>query len=338
MKQAAYYYPAPYWAASESGWIKTLLLFFDEVDILLPAYMYGQHHAANPSMTYPLEELGLLRVIEPESFVTGGVASKLTEVLVDLLTDGTFDDLEETKHFQELSQSRMGYSADIELAEMLVDELVERGLARPTEDGVSIPLHPQVRTVILVLLAQLARTSTVGEDLELHPATNHAPAIADMMRLLGREPLPSAQGLVALDLEPVAFDLDPVPLEEVLEFRSEYGASHQAYMRDLRRFLAELSATELGANRDRLLLERRQELADSAHDLQRNSRSALGVNLSSFSLGISGAAWSLATGDPIGLAIGTAGLVVPQVVSAALPESPTVTAYSYLFDVRRRFS
>ena len=32
----AYYYPAPYWGMDEGGWVKSLLLFFDKVSILLP--------------------------------------------------------------------------------------------------------------------------------------------------------------------------------------------------------------------------------------------------------------------------------------------------------------
>src|SRR5213596_1687894 len=40
--ETAYYYPEPYWPASEGGWIKSLLLFFDEVAILLPSYMRGR--------------------------------------------------------------------------------------------------------------------------------------------------------------------------------------------------------------------------------------------------------------------------------------------------------
>ena len=41
LKDTAYYYPAPYWSAGEGDWIKSLLLFFDEVAILLPGYMRG---------------------------------------------------------------------------------------------------------------------------------------------------------------------------------------------------------------------------------------------------------------------------------------------------------
>ena len=40
-KEFAYYYPEPYWMAREGSWIKSLLLFFDGVAILLPEYMRG---------------------------------------------------------------------------------------------------------------------------------------------------------------------------------------------------------------------------------------------------------------------------------------------------------
>ena len=43
MTDTAYYYPAPYWLPGDSNWIKSLLLFFDDVAILLPGYMYGRH-------------------------------------------------------------------------------------------------------------------------------------------------------------------------------------------------------------------------------------------------------------------------------------------------------
>ncbi|GJM36939.1 MAG: hypothetical protein R8F63_20275 [Acidimicrobiales bacterium] len=336
--EAAYYYPAPYWHPDESGWIKTLLLFFDEIDILLPGYMYGRHHVADPSMAIPLEELGLLRVLEPKTWVTGDIALKLAEVMVELLTAGVFDDLPETQHFAELSQSRIGYGADVELADMLVEELEARALARPSEDGVSIPLHPVVRTTILVLLGQLARLASASQNVVMNPTTGHGAAVADLVALLSREPLPSAHSVVSLDLEPVTFDLDPVPLDEVLEFRASHGPEHKTYMRDLRRFLAELCTVPEKGDRMQLLLERRQELADNAHDLQRSSRAALGRNLSSWSLGLAGAAWSAASGDPIGMALGTAGLVVPQVVGAALPEPQPVAAYSYLFSAQRQFA
>ena len=65
----AYIYPAPYWRLSEHDWIKSLLLFFDVVAILLPDYMYGRHHVADPSLAEPLEERGMLRVHEPNDWI-----------------------------------------------------------------------------------------------------------------------------------------------------------------------------------------------------------------------------------------------------------------------------
>ena len=93
MTDTAYYYPAPYWAMREGGWIKSLLLFFDEVAILLPNYMHGRHTEADPTLAGPLEDLGLLRVLEPNDWVGVETANQLAEIVVELLTNGTFDDL-----------------------------------------------------------------------------------------------------------------------------------------------------------------------------------------------------------------------------------------------------
>ncbi len=46
--EAAYYYPEPYWLVGEVDPLKTLLLFFDEIAILLPRYMHGRETANRP--------------------------------------------------------------------------------------------------------------------------------------------------------------------------------------------------------------------------------------------------------------------------------------------------
>ena len=76
----AYYYPAPYWGIDEGGWVKSLLLFFDKVSILLPGYMYGRHHFADPVLAEPLEDRGLLEVLEPTKWIDPDMAKKLSEV------------------------------------------------------------------------------------------------------------------------------------------------------------------------------------------------------------------------------------------------------------------
>ena len=328
----AYYYPAPYWSLREGTWIKSLLLFFEEVAILLPDYMYGRHQAADPTIAKPLEERGLLRVIEPNVWIDAQMATQLAEVIVELLTNGTFDDLPEAEHFHELSQSRMGYGVDVELADFLIEELRSRNLARPSEDGVSIPLHPAVRTAILVILAQLSRVAGNDRGLTIHPATNDTGAINDLINTLSRESMPSYNKVVTLDLEPVGLRLDSVPLEDVLQYRSENQDAHKVYMRNLQRFMVELAGIEAPEERETLLLERRQEIADAAHDMRRSALRAFRKNLSSWSLGLAGGAWSLSTGDPIGLA-----LTAVSLIPGLFQQHETVTAYSYLFKIEHRF-
>ena len=335
LPDVAYYYPAPYWGWRDGGWVKSLLLFFDQVSILLPGYMHGRHEIEDPTLVIPLEERGLLQVLEPNDWVDDEIATQLAEVVVELLTNGAFDDLPESGYFAELSQSRMGYGADVGLADMLVEELQAKGLARPSEDGVSIPLHPTVRTTILVTLGQLSRAAGVRRDLTVHPTTNDTQAINELIQTLSRKAMPSADKVITLDPEPVAFDLDPIPLDDVLAFRTEHNAAHKAYMRDLRRFMVELAAVDEPGDREALLVERRQEIANAAHDLQRSTRRTLGKNLTSFSFGLAGAAWTYVSG---GFDLLSAALAAGGVAPLALPDhQDPITAYSYIFATHRQF-
>ena len=328
----AYYYPAPYWGWREGGWIKSLLLFFDAVAILLPHYMYGRHRAADPTLVEPLEARGLLRVLESNDWIDKKMANQLSEIIVELLTNGTFDDLPKEEHFQELSQSRLGSGVDVDLANFLVDELKARHLARPSEDGVSIPLHPTVRTTILVILGQLSRVAGSIRSVAIHPTTNDPSAINDLIKTLSRDRMPSCNKVITLDLEPVSFNMDAVPLDELLQFRTEHHGTHKAYMHNLQRFMAELADIDVLEDREKLLLERRQEIADAAHDMRRFTLRTFRKNLPSWSLGIAGGAWSIGTGDPIGAALGAASLA-----AGLLGKPGTATVYSYLFNIQRTF-
>ena len=197
----AYYYPAPYWGLDEVSWVKSLLLFFDKVSILLPEYMYGRQYVADPVLAEPLEDRGLLEVLEPKTWIDEEMTKSLAEAMSGLLANGVFDDLPTEVLFRELSQSRMGYAADVDLAQSLVSELRAKGLAKPSEDGVSIPLHPTVRTTILVILAQLARSAGSKRNLLVHPATHDERALHDLINTLSREQMPSRESVIAFDLE-----------------------------------------------------------------------------------------------------------------------------------------
>jgi hypothetical protein len=39
--EVAYYYPAPYWRMAEADWLRSFLLFFDRIAILLPRYIFS---------------------------------------------------------------------------------------------------------------------------------------------------------------------------------------------------------------------------------------------------------------------------------------------------------
>lgn len=214
---------------------------------------------------------------------------------------------------------------------MLVEELTTRGLARPTEDGVSVPLHPVVRSTILVLLGQLARSTGQRRGIDVHPATSDPRAARDLVATLSRQTLPSAGHVVALDLQAVTLNLDPVPLDELLDFRSRHLDAHRSYMRNLRGLLVELSMTA-GANRTALLEQRRDEISAAADELGRTARRAFTKGLAAWSLGLAGAAWAAATGDPLSLALSAAGLTIGAVPGAAAP----LGAYTDLFAAARR--
>jgi hypothetical protein len=331
--ESAYYYPAPYWIVGETDWLKTLLLFFEDIAILLPRYMRGRPEAADPVLANPLSEQGLLRVLEPETFVDQMVAEALAEAMVELLASGAFDDLPRPRYYAELSQSRVGWDADVELATMLIEELAARDLARPSEDGLSVPLHPTVRQTILVILAQLARAAGLRVGLDLQPVTSDASAIQALTSALELEPLPSAGNVIELDLENVAVDLRAVALDEILAFRSENGALYRAYMRRLRDFVSQLAVIEEPADRARALTDRSEELQDEAKRLQDASRRAFSRAKTGYGLAIAGSAWTAATQDPIGGALALAGLAI-----AGRPRSQPTSAYSYLFAAERQLS
>jgi len=119
---------------SEGGWVKSLLLFFDKVSILLPDYMYRRHHLADP-----LEDRDCWRCLNQDTGIDHEMATTLAEAVRGLLAGGVFDDLPRGDPFHELSQSRMGYER------LQAEQHLEGGTAyrqvRPTTTD--SPVHPR---------------------------------------------------------------------------------------------------------------------------------------------------------------------------------------------------
>ena len=324
--EVAFYYPGWIWRSDEA--VKNLLLFFDGVALLVPEYMKERPGAIVPEIAEPLLDAGLLHILEPEKVVDKPATEKLVGALTDVITSGALDSLgTEHTHFRELSYSRLGGFGDAELARMIVEELKVRGLARDTEDGVSVPLHPMVHSLVLVLLAQILVPHGRQLGLVLEPATDRADLVKALTEFLSLPSVPSAGNVVATDMEIVGVDLGSVPLDEVLSYRTAHQKDYRAYRLAIRRFVRDLS---LLPPRDRAaaLIDRGEEIEDLARDIKRRSRKAW-KQPASFGLSIAGAAWSATSGDPIGLIIGTGATLLGCVGSTPVD----CGAYSYLFRV-----
>jgi hypothetical protein len=331
LREVAYHHE-PYWGPGRGDWIKSLLLFFDGVALLVPDYMHDRPLLTDPTLAQPLADQGLLHRLSPETLVDQATAEALTELLDDLLTAGAFDGLDRDTAFVELSHSRLGGTADAGLTEVVLGQLRDRGLARPSEDGVSIPLHPVVRAFVLVVLPQLLRAPAEGAGYALQPASPRPRTVQALLDTLALDALPTAGHVVAVDLEQVTLDLAPVPLDEVLDFRRQHGAEHRAYARDLRHFVRDLAGLDRDA-RDQAFLDRREALADTADQLRRLARTSWRRPLATFGLGIAGSAVTLAAGNPLG-----AGLTAAGALLGLRRQADPASAYSYLFRAQDHLS
>ena len=322
--EVAFYYPGWLWRSDHA--IKNLLLFFDGVALLVPEYMKERLGSVVPEIANPLRDAGLLHILEPEKVVDRPATEQLADALAEVIASGALDSLGR-KHteFSALSYSRLGGYGDAELAEMIFEELKARGLARDSQDGVSIPLHPMVHSLVLVLLAQILVPHGQRFGLTLAPATDRARLTAALTELLSLPTVASAGNVVAVDLETVGVDLSGVPLDEVLSYRTENGNEYRAYRRAIRKFVRDLSLLS-DSDRAAALSDRKEEIGDLARDIMRSSTRAW-RRPASFGLGIAGAAWSAASGDPIGLIIGTGATLLGG--SGSKPVE--CGAYSYLF-------
>jgi len=144
-KEIAFYYPGPMWRGSD--WIKTLILFFDGVALLLPNYLKGKPEYEDPAIALPLKDKGLLHILEPEKIVDKKATEDLSKVMAEMIRSGALDGLDKNTRFHEISYSRLGGYGDENLAKQLFLDLKAKGLAKDSEDGVSIPMHPMVRSL-----------------------------------------------------------------------------------------------------------------------------------------------------------------------------------------------
>ena len=286
----------------------------------------------DPAIAAGLEKEGLLHILDPEKLVDKAATEKLAGAMGNVIESGALDHLsKEDTAFHELSYSRLGYSGDPHLAEAIFKELKARNLVKDTKDGVSIPMHPLVRGLVLVLLAQILRPYGPRFGFELSPATDRFQVVEALQTLLALPSAPSSGHVVSLDLETVGVDLGPVPIDEVLGFRREHLKEHRAYARAIRSFVERLNLLPK-AKQEKALRDREEEIRDIAEGLRRSSRKEW-KRPAYFALTILGASWTLKTGNPLGALLGAgAALLSPPAEGTHTPN-----AYSYLFRAAERY-
>lgn len=129
-RELAFYYPNPIWTYGD--WIKSLVLFFDGIALLVPEYMKERPEEIDKPIVVGLKEQGLLEVIEPERAVDKIATEKLATAMTEIIASGVLDKLaKEETAFHELSMSRLGWYGDEGLYNMIFEELKERSAAWP---------------------------------------------------------------------------------------------------------------------------------------------------------------------------------------------------------------
>lgn len=329
-KEIAYYYPNPMW--DRGDWVKNLILFFDGVALLVPEYIKEKPRMLDPAIVAGLEQHQLLHILEPETVVDATATAQLAGAMREIIESGKLDNLPPESTFDQLSMSRLGYFGDEGLAMELFKELSERGLARGTEDGKSIPMHPKVRSLVLVLLSQILRSYGSKMDAELSPVTDRPGIVAALGELLSHRVIPTTGSVVAFDMSTVSVDVGSFPIDEVLDFRQENLVAYRRYTLSARRFAQELSKMNDQERADAFDL-RQAELDDLASDLRKKGRKAW-KKPAALSLSLTGAAVSLAAGHPLAAALSLSSSLLGYAASA----KPEMGAYSYLFGASARFS
>ena len=332
----AFYYPGQYW--SEPDWVKNLVLFFDGIGMLIPSYMPDQGRWDDVPVIESLKDRGLFRVIRPEEHVGPEETSALATAIQNIADSGGLDPLTHRSgqsafrsEFGSLSMSRMGFFGDHAMAEGIFHSLRERGLATESEDGVSIPLHREVRGLILVLLSQIIKSREDSMGLTLSPATDQARFVRALNEVITNvsSASPTVADVVSFDMHVVGINLSSIPIDDVLAFREEHYPQHRDYRLAVRKFARELS--EMPSEERPAVFEQREEkLRDAAHQLRQEHLSAWKQG-TTFALGLAGAALNFFTGNIPGAAVaGTS-----AALNAFGGRAVDLGCYSYLFEAKR---
>ncbi|MFI6645695.1 hypothetical protein [Streptomyces sp. NPDC050504] len=329
--ELAHYYPGWIWDDQSVGHMKSLLLFFDGFALLLPREHFSTTVAQEAELAQPLRQAGLLHNFEPAGWLDEDIARTVRAAAShDSRAQGT-EDAEATDAItighltgSSLSIGSGHFASRTDNVQRVVEEMLRAGSVlrrRPDlgPDMVDMPVRARAAVLLKVGLAAQAKVSSHRIHL-----------VGDLTRA-SRTPGGKAERsgqLLHQDMLDVGVDLSRVPLDEILDYRSEHGPTYKAYARGLRDFVRDLETAD-PADRPRMLQDRSESIADHAAQLRR-ARLAWGRPLTALACAGAGVAWTLHQADGWGAFIAALGAAA-GFARPPRPESP----FTYLFETRR---
>lgn len=325
MQEVGLYYPIATRIPAE--WIKTLVLFFDQVGLLTLDKEHDRASVLDVQDIEPLFEKNLIRTFTLTELLNSEIAKKFKAILQDSATWQTLDSVGREEHFyygRKIYSTLNGPEPSLEMM-LLRNELMkligvgttyrenEHSPQIPTYraggETLSVPVHIRLWAPLLSVLPQILREGGFKHAIDLQPITNFYQFTSALERLLKLPGMPSSHLSILFELEQVALDLRFQPTDKVIRFREEHGLRYQAYKNNLRRFVRELSllsisksSQQMNEHLDKITLtaealrsqgfaERWEELAVEADELRKLARRWWQKPLPTFGLGIVGAAW-----------------------------------------------
>jgi hypothetical protein len=340
-----YYYTDWIWPERATDSMKSLLLFFDHLALVLPQRLHDVVVSEDPILALPLKEKGILLNLDPESWLEEAESDRIVNEVYNALAEDSIP--RNDRDYASLTTAHFGFES--RATQELLAKLQGKGLIDGQVVDSVVQMAPAARLIILTALASILYEKSFRQGLELSLITfENGPSVKmrkgqtavrrqkpyrwypESLMDVTREALE----FVTLweDFEAIGVDLSAVPLDEVLEFRQRHGTEYRAYIRGLRSFINTFRWGE-EANDLEQFNERREELLDQSADLRRLSRRTFGRRAAILSVTAAAFGWSAYHGDPVSAALSS------LAAALSLPSNPerSQRPFAYLFAIEDEF-
>jgi hypothetical protein len=289
-------------------------------------------------ITIQLIEMGLLSCVDPRGLIPNTNVEAMLAALIDFAVKAPSESTTE-QEMVPFDPGALGIMMSEELVRWAVDELCGSGQAniRKAEGLVTLEerggkkasigtelvfVHRNVSEAFAVVSDQVVRAVAWESKIVCSPLRA---SMADQEALSWR-----VADLAVLESEIAGVDLSKVSLGDIIGFAKENRRLRRSYVRTLRQraaFLEQLEPQEAAvAGR-----ELQEEIREAGKDFSRYARDYFGAGPVGVALGIAGSVGNLLVGNLPGAAIS-----LGQSLNSARVQDAGPSAYSYLFQARRR--